>query len=97
MTRCPFCAEDIQDAAIVCKHCRRDIPATPNPPPVPNLTIHNVRNSGRSPSLPPVVVAVLIALTLETAPGANQATPDAFVATIQSMKSSIVNPCAARC
>lgn len=24
--RCPFCAEEIQQAAVVCKHCQRDIP-----------------------------------------------------------------------
>lgn len=25
MKACPFCAEDVLDAAIVCKHCRRDL------------------------------------------------------------------------
>lgn len=29
--RCPFCAEVIQRAAVVCKHCGRDLPMAPRP------------------------------------------------------------------
>jgi len=70
--RCPFCAEEIQGAAIVCKHCGRDLVTSPAAP----VALAPAKTSG-----PARIVAivggllVLLVVVINLAGGSSPATP----------------------
>jgi len=70
MRRCPFCAEEIQNAAVVCKHCGRELTSGASQVPVSPKKRKGCASTGCLAIIITIVILWAIALLMPNAPTA---------------------------